>query len=166
VIQAPPAACCKTSGGILVKRSSSPVLPCGAPAAMRSGASWRSALASCSMLAEPTAAPPSSMQEGQGRFGHPYGATIKGAVSYCLTRECSPKRDCCLTENVPVASCCCLAHSFVRPAPRALFRCNRGLECKRFVIFPLDSILLFDRAAGILPPRPQICPTTARSGGQ
>jgi hypothetical protein len=43
---------------------------------------------------------------------------------------------------------------------------NRGPECKRFVIFPLDSILLFDRAAGILPPRPQTCLATARSGGQ
>jgi integrase len=41
-----------------------------------------------------------------------------------------------------------------------------SLECKRFVIFPLDSILLFDRAAGILPPRPQTCLATARSGGQ
>jgi hypothetical protein len=43
---------------------------------------------------------------------------------------------------------------------------NGGLECKSFVIFPLDSILLFDRAAGILPPRPQTCLATARSGGQ
>jgi hypothetical protein len=54
---------------------------------------------------------------------------------------------------------------FVRPEAVSSFS-NRGLECKRFVIFPLDSILLFDRAAGILPPRPQTCLATARSGGQ
>ena len=26
--------------------------------------------------------------------------------AYCLTQECSPERNCCLIENVPVASCC------------------------------------------------------------
>jgi hypothetical protein len=63
----------------------------------------------------------------------------QGENSYCLTWEYSPKRNCCLIENVLVASCC----------------------------FPgFSPILLFDRAAGILPPRPQICLATARSGGQ
>ena len=63
----------------------------------------------------------------------------QGENSYCLTWEYSPKRNCCLIENVLVASC--RSPSF-------------------------SPILLFDRAAGILPPRPQICLATARSGGQ
>ena len=30
----------------------------------------------------------------------------QGENPYCLTQECSPERNCCLIENVPVASCC------------------------------------------------------------